>query len=289
MSATTNSWVLKPTPGTEFRSFFLRALNWLAFGLLTFGLITNVLAQTNSALEASAVKKDFAARARQSYLAARSRLQTEPANVEAAWQFGRACFDWAEFAADNSQREQIANEGIAACRKAIEQSPNSAAAHYYLGMNLGQVAQVKRLGALKLVGEMESEFKKTGQLDERFDFAGPARNLGLLYRDAPGWPVSVGNRGKARQFLARAVELSPHYPENRLNLAESYLKWNERGKFQHEIRTIEDMLPRARSEFSGERWEAGWIDWQRRWEHLKTKAAEMPAPAESPKAKQDAP
>ena len=65
-------------------------------------------------------------------------------------------------------------------------------------MNLGQLARTELLGALKLVKEMEREFKTAADLDKQFDYAGPERCLGLLYRDAPGWPASIGSRRKAR-------------------------------------------------------------------------------------------
>ena len=39
----------------------------------------------------------------------------------------------------------------AACRQALAQGSNSAPAHYYLGMNLGQLARTRGLSALKLV------------------------------------------------------------------------------------------------------------------------------------------
>ena len=90
-------------------------------------------------------------------------------------------------------------------------------------MNLGQLARTKGLGALKLVNQMEHEFTRARDLDEQLDWAGPDRNLGLLYRDAPAIG-SIGSRTKAREHLKRAVELAPQYPENRLNLIEAYLQ-----------------------------------------------------------------
>ena len=46
-------------------------------------------------------------------------------------------------------------QGIAAAKQAVSRASNSAPAHYYLGMDLAQLAQTKSLGALKLVGQME--------------------------------------------------------------------------------------------------------------------------------------
>ena len=36
-----------------------------------------------------------------------------------------------------------------------------------------------------------SEFKTAADLDNNFDYAGPERSLGLLYRDAPAWRMGT--------------------------------------------------------------------------------------------------
>ena len=59
----------------------------------------------------------------------------------------------------------LAQQGIAACRQLIARTPKSAPAHYYLAMNLGQLARTELLGAFKLVREMEREFKTAVGLD----------------------------------------------------------------------------------------------------------------------------
>ena len=90
-------------------------------------------------------------------------------------------------------------------------------------MNQGQLARTKLLGAIHLVDEMEVSFKTALALDPTYDFAGPDRCLGLLYRDAPGWPTSIGSRMKARRHLQAAADLRPNHLENRLALLESAL------------------------------------------------------------------
>lgn len=227
----------------------------------------------------------FEDRSRQVFQAARDQFKANPKAEEAAVKFGQAAFDWADFTKESAERERIALEGIAACRQAIASAPKSAAAHYYLAMNLGQLAQTKRLGALRLVNEMETEFHLARNLDERLDFAGPDRNLGLLYAEAPGWPTSIGNRSKARQHLQRAVILFPNYPEGRINLLEAYLKWSDQTGAQRELKALDELLPLAKKEFSGERWEPSWIDWEKRWKKIQTKASELEKNLESPRNK----
>ena len=167
----------------------------------------------------------------------------------------------------------------------IAQKPKLVSGHYYLAMNLGQLAQTKSLGALKLVSEMETEFQTARAQDEKYDFAGPDRSLGLLYLEAPGWPTSIGSRSKARHHLQRAVLLSPEYPENRLNLLEAYLKWGDKSAAGREFRILKELLPRAKKEFTGENWESSWADWDKRWAKIQVKfpAESNPDSSESKK------
>jgi len=111
---------------------------------------------------------------------------------------------------NDTQRATIAIEAISICRQLVERSPKLPAGHYYLGMNLGQLARTKTLGALKIVNEMEREFKTALLLDARWDYAGADRNLGLLYLQAPGWPPALAT-------VQRPVSIwggRPNWPRN---------------------------------------------------------------------------
>jgi tetratricopeptide (TPR) repeat protein len=211
------------------------------------------------------------ARFQRLYLETHRHWRQNPTNTGAAWKFARACFDWADFATNDHQRASIAEEGIAASRRAIELQPKSAAAHYYLGLNLGQLAQTKLLGALRLIGEMEAAWHRTLELDPKFDYAGAHRSLTLLYRDAPGWPTSVGNRTKARRHLQKAIALWPDYPGNQLCLLESQLKWGESKAVQSQIPAVDKILQEARAKFTGEEWARDWQEWDERWRRIKIK------------------
>jgi tetratricopeptide (TPR) repeat protein len=237
-----------------------------------------VVAQTNQPAAES-----IAARIERIYHAAWAHTRHSPNDTNAAWQFGRACFDWADFAVNEQQRETIAEQGITACQRALHLNAQSAPARYYLAMNRGQLARTKTLGALKLVQEMEADFKTAIELDPSFDHAGPHRSLGLLYRDAPGWPTSIGSRAHALEHLTKAVELSPDYPDNQLSLLEAWLQWGEKKKVYSSIEAVEAVLSAARQKLTGPDWQASWQDWDERWKKIKAKATF--ARTESPRTK----
>jgi hypothetical protein len=241
-----------------FSTFALRSI------VLVVGML---LALSSLAVEAPQTPR---AKAQSAYEAARLLWRNSPADPAAAWQFARACFDLAEL--DEEGRAKIAQEGIDACRKSLARQTN-AGAYYYLALNLGQLARTKSLGALRLVSEMEEVFQKAIAVDPKFDYAGPHRSLGLLYRDAPGWPASIGSRSKSKQHLLKAVQLVPEYPDNQISLIESYLAWGDLKTARAAVSQAEPRIRQARLDLTGERWQASWQDWDRRWERIRRRTA----------------
>lgn len=243
-----------------------------------------LLAAGGMAFAGEATNGIFAARAEAEWHRKQTQFQLHTNDAAAAWQFARACFEFNDFATNNAGRAELASQGIAACRQLLARESNSAPGHYYLALELGLLADTKRnLAAYKIVREMERELKTADELDAHFDYAGPARCLGLLYRDAPGWPVSVGSRRKAREWLEYAAKLAPDYPENHLNLVESYWQWKDREAAGNALKTLDALWPAARTNFIGEAWEWSWDDWSTRRDTVREKLNETPAPGRPPR------
>jgi tetratricopeptide (TPR) repeat protein len=240
--------------------------------------IALLIAAAGILLAEEAPWKTSAAFAEKEFDRAQSQFRSDAKNPTNAWQFARAAFDFAEFSTNDTERAALANQGIAACRPLIARAPKLAAGHYYLAMNLGQLARTEYLGALALVKEMEPEFKTAGELDPLLDHAGPKRNLGLLYRDAPGWPISLGNPSKAQSLLKSAVKLAPDFPENYLHLIESYLKWNESGDAKKTLHALDVIWPAARTNLIGDQWVQSWDNWSTRRDAARKKLIATPAP-----------
>ena len=243
------------------------------------------LVTTGLALGGGAGTNTFAARAGADFTRARNHYQSDTNNATAAWEFARAGFNFAEYLSNSAEHAAVARQAIAASRQAVALDPNSAPAHYYLALNLGQLARTETLEALILVREMEREFKTAAGLDGQFDYAGPERYLGILYRNAPGWPLSIGNRHEAREWLELADRLAAEYPENHLNLVESHLQWHEPDEARHELEALDTLWPSARTNLVGPAWEANWADWSTRREAARKRLAESsPATAPPPNA-----
>jgi tetratricopeptide (TPR) repeat protein len=212
------------------------------------------------------------------YRQARLEQQHSPDNPTAAWQFARACSSLAELTETDAQRETLAQEGIETCRQTIQHHPNLAPAHYYLAMNLGQLARSKGLSALKIIREMEEAFQTVIKLDPSFDYAGPHRTLGILYRDTPGWPTSIGSRKKAREHMEKALNLCPDYPGNHIVYLTTLLEWGEKDTVQKKLPATENVLQAARSKLTGDLWALSWEEWQQSWQTIKAKISPLAQP-----------
>jgi hypothetical protein len=252
-----------------------------------FAAIFSFFACAAAAFAQPATNPVFAARAEKVFRLAQIQF-VSGTNDSPAWQFARACFDFADFATNDTERAAIASQGIAACRKLLARETNSAPGHYYLAMNEGQLAKAEApsLAAYRLVRQMEREFKAAADLDKSFDYAGPERCLGLLYRDAPGWPFSIGSRHKAREWLEQAAKHAPDYPENHLNLAESFLQWHEADNAKSELKALDALWPAAQKNLTGEAWEQSWDDWSKRRDAARKKLEEITTTAKPPRSGQ---
>ena len=208
----------------------------------------------------------FIARAEKAFQQAHTNYLANSSDPSNALHFASACFDWCDFATNDHQRAILAQLGVDTCRHLIAHNPKSAAGHYYLAMNLGALAQAEApsLAAYRLVHEVEREFKAAAELEVTYDNGGPARNLGELYFQAPGWPLSVGSKRKAKEWLDRSVAAAPGYPENQLNLLEAHLKWRQREEAEKTLKTLDTLWPVARKQFTGEGREKDWVDWSAR-------------------------
>jgi hypothetical protein len=238
--------------------------------LVSVAFATQVSAVGGTRPELEGREEEFRERAKLDFDRARERYWSDTNNVVTAWEFGRAAFDLAEFARNRSERETISIQGVSACRRGVGLEPTCAPAHYYLGLNLGQQARVYLLKGLGIVSEMEKVFLTARKLDPRFDYAGSDRALGLLYHQAPGWPISLGSPSKASRHLNEAVRLHPNYPGNRIALATFLCDTDQPLPFAREWDAIVDLIPRAEQEFTGPDWELSWLEWNHRLSQIRS-------------------
>jgi hypothetical protein len=225
-------------------------------------------------------------RVTRNHAAARARCDAAPSNIAPALAFSRACFELAEFATNSAQRAALAEAGIAASRLTLALEPTNAAAQCALGLNLGQLARTKTLGALKLVPQIEAAWLVAADLDPRFNHAAPHRLLALLYEGAPGWPISIGSRSESRTNFLKAVELAPDYADNWLSFLEVCLDWNDLKSARELIPKTTAAMVQARLRFTAPEWAWARQDWEKRWLVAQKRLAAAERRARSPEHRQ---
>lgn len=122
------------------------------------------------------------------------------------------------------EREEYFDKGVQYGEQAITLNPRAIYGNYWYAANLGMRGLCRGIMAsLRSIEPMRKALMVVLQENERFYFGGPHRTLGRLYHQAPGWPISIGKKGKAMDHLERAVEIAPDFLHNRLFLAELLL------------------------------------------------------------------
>ncbi len=148
-------------------------------------------------------------------------LSTDPQNYDAAWEASRVC-KYLGDKYENDAKVPVLEKGEKFARKAIEINPDKVEGHFWLGVCLGRIGEERGvLNSLFLVGPIKDEMDKVLAIDPKYD--GAHHVLGVLYRKAPGWPLSSGDINKAEEHALLAVKYGPDRILNHIGLAEVYM------------------------------------------------------------------
>jgi tetratricopeptide (TPR) repeat protein len=136
-------------------------------------------------------------------------------------------------------------------REAMKIDDKRVEPHYYLALNMAQVADAT--STRSMVKPMVAAAERAAEIDAAYDQAGPLLFLGKVHLTAPAWPISVGNVEKAIAYLERAVAISPR-PIARLFLGQAYYEDDREAEAKTQLRRAlqeakaGDIEPRFRKE-----------------------------------------
>ncbi|MEO6954603.1 MAG: tetratricopeptide repeat protein [Polyangia bacterium] len=167
-------------------------------------------------------------------------LLTSPNAYELLWRGARACAWLTEEFTDKERRGPWAQKGIDFAKRAVAANDKRVEGYYYLGINLGQSATTKTVGAYLMVPKVIKAGEAALKIDEKFDHAGPGRLLGNVYAKAPPWPASVGDVDDGIKYLKRAVEVAPDYPQNHLHYGDALLSDKQYDEAQKQYQLVLD-------------------------------------------------
>ncbi|MBM4287508.1 MAG: tetratricopeptide repeat protein [Deltaproteobacteria bacterium] len=178
------------------------------------------------------------AKAVQAFTIYESLLPTEgAARLPVLERLARAAFFVGDLA-EKGQRRLYYEQGRTYAQTMIQEFPHRVEGHYWLGMNLAGLADASRLQGMRLLPQILAALERSASLDAAYDQAGAYRVLGRIYYEAPGRPFSVGDINKSFDLLTKATALAPANSTNRLYLAETLIKLNQRDQAQAELRQV---------------------------------------------------
>lgn len=167
----------------------------------------------------------------------REALELDPDNAAILWRLGRSHLSLGD-ALPEDHRLEIYEEGREYVERAIEIDPDSPDAHFWYASLLGRIGQTRGvMQSLFMVKPMEEALEKVLELDP--DYASAYYVLSMLYMEAPGWPLSIGNKSTSLEYALRSVEMDPDDYDFLYNLAVVYLDNNKEDEAK---KTLEDLL-----------------------------------------------
>ena len=141
---------------------------------------------------------------------------------------------------DKPKHKEHREAGRKAARQATELDPNNGPAHYWYGVILLFCADGEQ--SYSLLKEALRELELADRLSPDLDGAGPARMLGRIYQETPGWPF-LGSTPKAIEYFERANKAAPDHLKNHLWLGLTYEAAGKKSAAREQLELVVASTP----------------------------------------------
>jgi tetratricopeptide (TPR) repeat protein len=165
-------------------------------------------------------------------------VRRNPQDFEAAWKLARIR-NWLGDHAPEAERSRQYGLGMEAARLAIAAEPNRPEGHYWLGVNMGALADLGAMAGLKYHTPVREELETTVRLDPGFDGGSALTVLGDWYLRVPG--ILGGDKTRAEELLRRALTYDPNSVATHYFLAETLLATNRKPEARAELQKALDV------------------------------------------------
>jgi tetratricopeptide (TPR) repeat protein len=198
-------------------------------------LVPTLSAQSADALYADRTNLASARRAAEIWSAD---LERNPTAFEAAWKLARDAY-WLGGHAPESERRRFYDDGIAAARKAVAAQPDRPEGHFWLGANMGALAESYGLRqGIKYRKPIKEALETVLRLDPAFQQGSADRALGRWYFRVPG--LFGGSRKLAEQHLRKSLTYNEHSTASHFFLAELLLDDGRKSEGRAELQRVID-------------------------------------------------
>jgi tetratricopeptide (TPR) repeat protein len=160
-------------------------------------------------------------------------LAQDPKNYEALWRLTR-CYWWQGDHAPKDKQMALFDLGQQTGERALAAAPKEVDGHYWYGVCVGRAAEVRGvLNSLFAVDPIRKAMETVLTLDPK---NGKAHHvLGVLYRKAPGWPLSCGDINKSLEHARLAIDLAGNEVLPHVGLAETLLAKGEKAEAKKQL------------------------------------------------------
>lgn len=143
---------------------------------------------------------------------------------------------------DRQKHQDHREAGKVAARQALAIDPQSGPARYWLGLLLLYSADGEQ--SYDLLKQAMKQLEIADRTSPDVDDAGPARMIGRIYQQTPGWPL-LGSTSKSIRYLERACAAAPDSLRNNLWLGLSYEAAGKTKGARERLTRVVESKPRA--------------------------------------------
>jgi tetratricopeptide (TPR) repeat protein len=165
-------------------------------------------------------------------------LETNPANVDAAWKLARAMY-WIGTHGPAAGQRPALERGVSAGRRAATLAPARPEGYFWMAANMGALAESfgMRQG-LKYRGAIKDALETVLRIDPAFQQGSADRALGRWYHKVPG--LFGGSEQKAEQHLRKSLTYDPNSTASHFFLAETLFELGRDREARAELQKVID-------------------------------------------------
>jgi tetratricopeptide (TPR) repeat protein len=163
-----------------------------------------------------------------------ARLETHPADFEAAWKLARAQYWLGTQGLPQRERRAALEAGIAAGRRAVAINRDRPEGHFWVAANMGALAESFGLRqGIRYRGAIRDALETVLRLDPEFQQGSADRALGRWYFKVPG--LFGGDKKKSEAHLRKALAYNSNSVITRLFLAETLIALGRKDEARREL------------------------------------------------------
>jgi tetratricopeptide (TPR) repeat protein len=142
---------------------------------------------------------------------------------------------------DRARHQAHRESGLKEARDTIGLASDQAVGHYWLGCLFLQMADAEQ--SYSRLKEGLKAFLRAQELSPKIDDGGPARMLGRIYQETPGWPF-LGSKREAIKWYLKSLEAAPDAPLTHLWLGQTYVQNDQNDLARAELEKVTGAKPR---------------------------------------------